>query len=43
MTPLFTAERQLEIDHGVDELMRRFDRAEMGFVFDPTRKNVAAK
>jgi hypothetical protein len=39
--PLFSEERDLEQALGADELLRRFDRAGIGFVVDSNRQNVA--
>jgi hypothetical protein len=39
--PLFSEERDLERALGADELLRRFDRAGIGFVVDSNRQNVA--
>ena len=41
MTPLYTEERQLEIDEGVPALLNAFDAHDIPMIVDMTRKNVA--
>lgn len=41
MAPLYTEERQLEIDKGIAALMRAFDKHNVPFIVDLKRKNVA--
>ncbi len=41
MTPLYTEERQLEIDEGIAALMQAFDRHSSPFIIDLNRPNVA--
>lgn len=41
MMPLFTEERQLEIDEGVPALVKAFDTHDISMVVDMNRKNVA--
>jgi len=43
LTPLYTVERNLEIKKGLPALLRAFDKADMPFVVDLTRKSVAGK
>jgi hypothetical protein len=41
LVPLYFEEMQLKLKLGVEELEKRFERAEIGFVLDPHRPNVA--
>jgi hypothetical protein len=41
MTPLYTEERQLEIDHGIPALLNAFDAHDIPMIVDMNRKNVA--
>lgn len=41
MMPLYTEERDLEIEKGAEYLMRAFDKARIPFVVDLNRRNVA--
>ena len=41
LVPLYTEERQLELDNGIKALMRAFDAHDTPFVVDPQRHNVA--
>lgn len=41
LTPLYTEERQLEIDQGIAALMHAFDKYDVPSVVDLTRPNVA--
>jgi len=41
MTPLYTEERQLEIDHGIPALLNAFDARDIPMIVDMNRKNVA--
>lgn len=43
MTPLYLEEMDLKLKQGADELESRFEKADLGFVLDIKRKNVAAK
>lgn len=40
MTPLYTEERQLEIDHGIPALLNAFDAHDIPMIVDMNRKNV---
>jgi hypothetical protein len=40
MTPLYTEERQLEIDHGIPALLNAFDAHNIPMIVDMNRKNV---
>jgi hypothetical protein len=42
LTPLYSDERQFEMDHGMSTLMRRFDECSMPFIFDPKRPSCAS-
>ncbi|TWU56038.1 suppressor of fused domain protein [Rubripirellula reticaptiva] len=41
MTPLYTEERQLEIDEGIPALLNAFDAHDTPMIVDMNRKNVA--
>ncbi len=43
MTPLYTEERQLEIDHGIPALLNAFDAHDVPMIVDMNRKNVALR
>jgi len=41
LTPLYPEERQMELDQGIDAVMRAFDKYDVPFVVDLHRRNVA--
>jgi hypothetical protein len=43
MTPLYTEERQLEIDHGIPALLNAFDAHDIPMIVDMHRKNVGVQ
>jgi Suppressor of fused protein (SUFU) len=43
MTPLYTEERQLEIDRGIPALLNAFDAQDIPMIVDMNRKNVGLR